>query len=427
MDSNREMRKFGATVILLFVLCSQGLMAQHTFSPYTNNGIGDLSDMSLSSQFAMGEVGLGTPSFYHINNLNPALLPYNTLTSFQMGIGAESRTVSSQTQTQRNGTGGLRYMAFSFPIMYSKWTSSIGFMPYSSVNYNVVSRDIVPNTNVPVAYNFKGSGGITQAYFSNGVKLAKGLTLGVKTSFLFGFVEKETITNLGDENFFAPLASALYDKTDYRGFKFGGGLAYRKILTEKTSIGIGAIYDHSADISGDRLVRLERRGSGDNAFPGDTLVTNTNAFFSVPSEMGIGFSYEKANTYTISLDVRRQSWKENANSEVSGSRYRDALKMGLGMEIIPEYTSVSSYFKRVRYRFGVSYQQLPYKINNHTVNDFGINFGWTLPFNTVSGLDFAFKAGQRGTKANGLVRERYFKFILGATINDRWFVRPKYN
>lgn len=425
-DFNSQMRKIRRTVFLIFALCGQGLMAQHTFSPYTINGIGDISDMSLSSQFAMGEVGIGSPSFWHINSLNPALLPYNTLTSFQMGLGAESRTVASQSQSQKSGTGGLRYMAFAFPLKTSKWTSSFGFLPYSSVNYNVLANDIVEGTSVPVEYNFKGNGGITQAYFSNGFALGKGITIGVRTSFLFGFVEKETITNLGDADFFAPLASGLYEKTDYRGFKLGGGLAYRKKIAERKYLNLGMVFEKASDLNGNKLVRLERKSGTGNSFAGDTLVNNEKENFSLPSELGFGLSFEKLNAYTISFDVKRQNWKEFAGLENGNDEFRSALQLGLGMELIPDYTNVNSYFKRVRYRFGVNYQQVPYVINGKTINDFGINFGWSLPFNTVSGLDFAFKIGQRGTKSNDLIRERYFKFVLGATINDRWFERRKY-
>jgi len=411
---------------LLFVFCSHSLMAQHTFSPYTINGIGDISDMSLSNQMGMGEVGIASPSFWHINNVNPALLPYNTLTSFQMGLGAESRTVSSQSQTQKSGTGGLRYMAFAFPIIPSKWTSSFGFLPYSSVNYNVISNDIVAGTTTPVSFNFKGNGGITQAFFSNGLALGKGLTIGVKTSFLFGFVEKETTTFLGNEDFFAPLASGLFEKTDYRGFKLGGGIAYRKKISDKKYFGLGMVFDKASDLNGTSLVRLERKSGSNTSIPGDTLVNNEKEIFSLPSEIGFGFSYEKLNAYTISMDIKRQTWKQFAGLESNSQEFRSALIVGLGMEFIPDYTNVSSYFKRIRYRFGFNYQQVPYVINGNTINDFGINFGWTLPFNTVSGLDLAFKVGQRGTKSDDLIRERYFKFVLGATINDRWFQRSKY-
>ncbi|MFT7031530.1 MAG: hypothetical protein ACJA2S_000020 [Cyclobacteriaceae bacterium] len=420
--------RYTTKVLVLFIaFCSHDSLSQNTFSPYTINGIGDLSGMSLSSHFAMGEVGIGTPSVWHINNLNPALLPYNTLTTFQLGIGAESRTVSSQTETQRSGTGGIRYMAFSFPLIPSKWTSSFGFLPYSSVNYNVTANDVVEGTTIPLAYNFKGQGGITQVYFSNGFNLTKGLTVGFKTSFLFGFVENETITNLGNADFFAPLAAALFEKTDYRGFKASGGIAYRKKIIDKKFFNVGFTYEKSSDLNGTRLLRLERRDAAGTAFPGDTLVNNEKGAFSLPSELGLGFSFEKLNRYTISFDIKQQRWNQFAGLEGDSEEFQNSLFAGLGMEFIPDYTSVNSYFNRVRYRFGFSYQQLPYVINGNTINDFGINFGWTLPFNVVSGMDFGFKLGQRGTKSNDLIRERYFKFVIGATINDKWFGRRKYD
>jgi len=39
----------------------------------------------------------------------------------------------------------------------------------------------------------------------------------------------------------------------------------------------------------------------------------------------------------------------------------------------------------------------------------------------------AFKIGQLGETNNGLIKETYFKVVLGATINDRWFIKRKYD
>ena len=420
------MRKVGIVVFASLIYIGQNF-GQNTFSPYTINGIGDLSGQSLTNQFAMGEVGIGTPSVWNINHLNPALLPYNRFSAFQLGIAGESRSVASETQTQRSGTAGLSSMVFAFPIKDTKWTTSLGFMPLSSVNYNVLSESVVEGTDVPIAFNFTGEGGLTEVFFSNGFKISEGLTAGIQTSFVFGFIENETVTDLQDPSLTTPLASALFQKTDYRGFKISGGLAYRKKLADKRFFNVGLVFKNSTDLNTTRLVRLERQRFTGAAIPGDTLVNNAKGTFSLPSEIGIGFSYEFVANYLISLDVKRQNWTQFASSEANGEEYRSSLTIGAGMEFIPDYTSVSSYFKRIRYRFGLNYQQLPYVINGNTINDFGINFGWSLPFNNVSGIDFAFKLGQRGTKSNDLIRERYFKFIFGATINDRWFIRRRYN
>jgi hypothetical protein len=37
------------------------------------------------------------------------------------------------------------------------------------------------------------------------------------------------------------------------------------------------------------------------------------------------------------------------------------------------------------------------------------------------------EGGNRGTKKDNLVLEKYIKITLGFTINDRWFIKQKYD
>ena len=106
---------------------------------------------------------------------------------------------------------------------------------------------------------------------------------------------------------------------------------------------------------------------------------------------------------------------------------RNTLTLGTGLEFIPDYSSVNSYLKRTSYRLGLNMRQLPYLENNTEINDFGINFGASFPVSGYSSLDAAFKYGFRGTTDNNLVQERYFQVVIGATINDRWFIKRRYD
>lgn len=42
-------------------------------------------------------------------------------------------------------------------------------------------------------------------------------------------------------------------------------------------------------------------------------------------------------------------------------------------------------------------------------------------------VNLGVELGQRGSLNNGLVRERYTRVVLGLTLNDRWFVKRKYD
>jgi len=421
------MIKYKWLIAIVFALnISNSVFAQITFSPYTRSGIGDLSGNGLANSLGMGDVGIATPSFWHINNLNPALLVNNNFSVFQMGAAGESRKIETDQASGKNDAWGIKYLAFAFPVIPSKWTTSMGMMPYSTVNYAFSGLSTVPGTTVPVETFNKGTGGISQVYFANGFSINDKLSVGINATYLFGLVETETITDIGDNTFVAPFPTALYEKIGYNGFKFKGGVSYRHDLGELSYLNFGAVYETKTDLDGERFLRLERRSATGLALAGDTLLLDERGTFNAPSQFGIGVSWEKANKFILGLDIKFNQWAKNPEFRNTTNEYINTTFIGIGIEFVPDYTDINSYFKRIRYRFGASFEQVPYLVQNQKITDFGINFGWSLPVG-VSNLDMGFKYGQRGSVSNNLIRERYFKFVLGATINDRWFVRRKYD
>ena len=168
----------GKILVLGCILMAFSGYSQLVLSPYTVSGIGEINNMGVAQNDAMGGLGISYSNVWHINNQNPALLVGNTLTSFQMGIEADIRSISNQFATDQSGTGNLKYLVFAFPIIKGKWTSSLGVMPYSSVSYNIIDEEIIPGSSTVATFNYLGEGGISQAYWANGLKLFKGLSLG---------------------------------------------------------------------------------------------------------------------------------------------------------------------------------------------------------------------------------------------------------
>jgi len=99
----------------------------------------------------------------------------------------------------------------------------------------------------------------------------------------------------------------------------------------------------------------------------------------------------------------------------------------LGTEFIFDVVVLGSYLKRIIYRTGVSYDKYSYLINGVFLKDFGINFGFSMPVSRVSSIDFAFKVGKRGNVKDNTIEENYFKLYFGATFNDQWFVRRRFD
>jgi len=396
-------------------------------SPFTSRGIGQINSNALSHNEAMGGLGLSNGTFWNLNNMNPALLPNNTLTVFAAGLAAEQRIVSNEILEETSTGGSLGYLATAFPIKPGQWTSSIGLAPYSNVNYGFTIRDRISNSSDSVDITESGSGGFSQFYWSNGFKITENFQVGVKATYLFSPIESNFESQLVTEDNQA-LVPSVQRRTSVSDFIFQAGVAYNKdsIFNNNIKLNLGATYDFGSKVNASLLESANLTQLGRNITT-DTLRNDESGSIQLPWKVGAGFSFSNGQKWTAGLDVHYQAWSEYQNFDGESEELNDSYTIILGAELTPDPTSVESYFKRVTYRVGLSYQKTPFVINGEQVNDFGINFGWSLPVSRFSSLDMAFKYGRRGNLSDTLIEEEYFRFVLGVTFNDRWFIKRKYD
>ena len=435
---------FRALLFVFSIGIIQKSSAQVGQSPFSLNGIGDIRSLAQATQFGMAEVGIASPTRFHINNMNPALLTYNRFASFQMGLATDYRSVETDDLTQTNGGALLNNLVFAFPVMSNRWTMSFGLMPLSNVNYNVRVDDLVPETPIPVTNSFEGDGGLVRAYFAHGVKVAKGLSVGLRGSYIFGTIDNTASSFVGfsredllelvemrdeiDTLFFSSYTTSQSREVSYGDFAVGFGLHYRYEKDPSTFYSIGLTFDPSTNISGQSNTFLSRQDLGNITVLGtDTLQFEESISFKLPSKLGIGFSYEKLLKLMVALDFEYQNWSDARNIDGTNNGFQNTLRIAGGVEWIPNINSIDTYFARMSYRFGFSYEESPYLVNETVVNDFGINFGWSFPVSQGSSFDLGFRLGQRGNLNDVPLRERYFKALIGVTINDRWFVRRRFD
>ena len=409
--------------------------AQVTQSPFTSRGIGDIKDLALIHNQAMGGIGISNGDYWYLNNKNPALLPYNSLTTFAAGLLMENRNISNENATETTGGGALGYLATSFPIKPGIWTTSIGLAPYSNVNYSFTISDVqVLNQNPgsdTVTTNIieAGSGGFSQVYWSNGVALNKHVFIGLRATYIFSSLETEfsnTLQNSGDLISFTPVVRS---RTSVSDFLFQGGIALNKdsVINNKLQVKFGATYDFASEVSATKFESTNLTTRTADLTITDTLRNDEGGNISLPWKLGLGLSLNNDQKWMIGVDFSYQPWSEYKNFEGRNEGLEDSYNIGLGGSFTPDPSSVTSYFERVTYRLGFSYENTPYVINGEQVKDFGINFGWSLPVSRFSSLDMAFKYGRRGDVGDTLIEEEYFRFSLGVTFNDRWFIQRKYD
>ena len=70
--------------------------AQSVVSPYSILGVGDLAFEGFTHNQALGELGVGYSSLWHINHTNPAWLYRNSFSTFQVALEGENRRSPSR-------------------------------------------------------------------------------------------------------------------------------------------------------------------------------------------------------------------------------------------------------------------------------------------------------------------------------------------
>ena len=416
--------------LALFLSGSTALLGQINISPYTVNGLGDVNSAAFTANLGMGGIGVSNGQGWYLNNLNPALLTKNVFTILEAGMVYESRSLENDSGlSQNNSGGGLGYFAMAFPVMSNRWTSSLGIMPLTTVNYNILSESrVTGNEDVPINFNYTGDGGLTQAYFSNGFKVAKNLSLGVKASILFGSIVNETLALPGDQDFPIGLLTSVVDKTSIYGFTLSSGLAYSFEIKDKRFLNFGVTYDLGSDLTAKRLRTGElRRVLGTGQVSVDTLINDERGDIRLPSSLAFGLSYEILYKLTVGADLHLSNWSDFQDFEQRNASLVDNYSINVGAEYTPDITSVESYLKRVTYRLGFDYQKTPFEVAGQQLDDFGINFGISFPVKGLSTMNLAFKYGQRGTTDDGLIQENYVRVYFGISFNDRWFQRRVLN
>jgi hypothetical protein len=400
--------------------------AQVANSPFTKFGIGENYSDALTNTQGMAGVGVSQPQYWYVNNQNPALLVYNVMSTFQVGMLVESQNIKSSAASEKNIGGNLNYIATAFPIKPRRWTTSAGLMPYTSMNYRVQYQKNIEGSSATSTGTEEGTGGLTQLYWSNGVKIYKDLNLGLKITYLFGNIDKiyklQPNSNSGSVN----LISASEDKTVVKDFTFNVGASYsRDSLLGPYRLSLGAVYGFKSNANATLYNKVSNLSvSGDTITA--TNLSRHSGSLNLPSSITLGVSISKGTKWTLGTEFNYQNWSSFSDVNDINQNLTETWKLGLGGEFTPDQMAADGFFKRITYRLGVSTEKSPYLVNNKQVTDSGINFGFSFPTGRSS-IDLAFKVGKRGNRTENILEQNYFKVYFGITFNDQWFIRRKFD
>lgn len=412
--------------LLLGTMLSYGQAAR---SPFSSIGLGEQFGYQLAHNQGMGGVGISNPQYWYLNNQNPALLVYNRLTTFEVGLIGESRTQKSSTVTENSGSGNLNYLALGLPIKSGKWTAAISLMPYSRLNYQQERTDLVQGDTSHTNVIEKGSGGINQFSISNGYAVNRNFSVGLRASYLFSSVVNEYSNSLANSQQVLVISPNIYERTFVSDFQFSPAASLHLDSLGRrrdNRFNIGIVYDLKANLNSQFYQRIERKNIA-GLIDSITLIANKPGIITIPSKLSVGISFSRHYKWTVALDASYANYTQYRGLDGRNPYSNNAWSVAAGYEITPEAGSLGTYLKRMTYRTGVSIENSPYSPNGNAVRDFGITFGLSLPVNRVSSLDLALKVGRKGNKDINLVEESYLKLYFGMTFNDQWFIKRRFD
>ena len=416
--------------ILLFVLSTSFVVSQtNTGSPYSLNELGEINFLGNVSNLSMGGIDSAIDSIeFNINN--PSSLAKLKTTNYLIGTFYKSTGISNVNSTDNINTANINYIAVGIPT--KRFGFGFGVLPYSSVGFNLQSTDEYNTANSINSRLFGADGNINRAFVSIGLPLLKYLSLGASANYNFGKFNYEKFNLVENVNYgiFSNSSSEISGFT----YNFSSNLS----IPLKNDFKLNLVYSYYPDgdldsfnieslyTSNTSSITLESLGDFVDVDLNSRGLENTK--LPVPKKSIYSLGLEKKNSWFIGFqyESKLSSNFENVFLDTQNVSYRDANSLSIGGYIIPDSSSLTSYWKRVKYRFGIKNEKKSIIVNNLPINHFSLNLGLGLPIAGLSKANLGLEIGKVGDN-NSLVKENYFALRLGLSLNDVWFIKRKYN
>ena len=415
-------------LVILIFSCLSLVSQTNTGSPYSLNELGEINFTGNVSYQSMGGIDSSIDSIeFNINN--PSSLAKIKTTNYLIGTFYKSSSISNSSLKENIKTSNINYIAIGIPV--KNFGFGFGVLPYSSVGFNLQTTEEYNDDNSISTRLFGAEGNINKAFLSVGIPFLKYFSLGASANYNFGKFNYEKFNLMNGVNYgvFSNSSSEItgftYNFSSNVLIPLKNDLSLSLLFSlypegELDSYNIESLYTSSASsISLESLgdfvdIDLNARGLENTKLP-------------VPKKSIYSIGLEKKNSWFIGAQYENKlsSGFENVFLDIRNVSYRDANSISFGGYFIPDSSSLVSYWKRIKYRFGIKNDKKSIIVNNLPINQFSLNLGLGLPIAGLSKANLGLEIGKIGN--DDLIKENYFSLKLGLTLNDVWFIKRKYN
>ena len=414
----------------------------NTSSPYSFYGIGTLDFKGTSENRAMGGVSVYNDSI-HMNFRNPAsytgknMFSFNNegrLVKFTVGLGHNETNLKTSDNSSKTTNTSFEYLGLNIPM--GKFGLGFGLIPHSSVGYKLQSS----NEEDQLQYKYYGNGGLNKTFLGIGYQLSNNIAIGFDARYNFGNIQNSALEYLyDDESLPLDYQAREQNRSDLSGLNFNFGFTYKGKLNENLELHGSFTHSPAYNLSSRNSRTFASVVINPNTqieFPVNEINVDLEAIgldktdLSMPSRTSLGIGVSKSKKWFLGAEYTSLGSSVFSNDliTIENSEFEDSSKISFGGFYIPDYASFSKFWNRVVYRAGFYSEKTGLVINGESINEFGISFGLGIPSGGLfSNVNATFEYGKRGTTNENLVEENFINFQLSLSLNDRWFIKRKYN
>ena len=427
---------------IILSLISINSFSQGSASPYSFYGIGSLNFNGTTENRAMGRLSIVTDSI-HMNFRNPASFTGNDLKAFNnegrlvkftVSVGNSDTNFKTDNASAKSTTTSFDYLGLSVPM--GKFGIGFGLMPHSSVGYKLESLD----DDDLIKYKYSGKGGLNKVLVGLAYQFSESLAIGMNFDYNFGNIQNNGVEFLYDDDS-EPLDyhSREANRSDLSGFSYNLGVTFKPMLTDVIQLHSAFTFSPDYNLNSENsrtFSSIVINANSGEEYPINEINVDLESLglketnLSMPSKTSIGLGIGKLKKWFIGTEytfVNTSVFKSDLIN-IENSSYEDGSTISFGGYFIPEFSSFNNILKRIVYRSGIYFEKTGLIINDQSISEIGMTFGIGVPVgNMFSNLNFALEVGKRGTTDANLVEEKFVNLKMSLSLNDRWFVKRKYN
>ncbi len=397
-------------------------------SPYSRLGTGVVYPSQFAANRALGGVFAAYQSTSNINVDNPASYPNLKLTTFEMAAQGNGLWLAEGNNRSKSSTGSLSYLAFCFPAT-NFWGTSVGLLPYSSRSYDIERIIATGQPDIDtIAYRFEGKGQLYRIFWGNGFKY-KGIAAGFNASYVFGTESRQY------RSWFPTLPDSYgsFLSTDFapKGLLLDFGLQYTRKIAGNVQWTGGLTGSPGMTLGGKREQTKGRElyYSGKPYTITDSTKTSiANAKMKMPPKVAVGIQFNNPGKWLAVADIAYENWNAFRFENQPDSSLTNNMRFAVGFAFTPDSRSFNKFWQAAEYRFGFNYHTGRWKYNGQQLPTWSATLGAGFPLRRIgTRVNFALEVGQTGSLSSNIIRETFVIGTVGFTLNERWFIKPKFD